>query len=143
MSTTNLYFISASNLSLSNATRLPSSLTVLKMDPSDIVVKPVGTVVNFTCTFTSPIPLDIEMHVRHSDSAMVYNHTDSQFASKINTAEGAERVLMVRIRNGLSTVVCSLYNKDRFQLAVITAVIISGATDYNIIIGSTKYMGSS
>lgn len=68
------------------------------------------------------------MHVRYGDSIM-YNDTDSQYVSIKNVEGGGERVLMVRIRNGLSTVVCSLYNKDRYLLGLISAVIISGATE--------------
>lgn len=77
------------------------------------------------------------MHVRHGDTT-VYNDTDNQYVSSVNFPGGAERVLMVRIRNGLSTVECSIYNKDRYLVGMITAVTIAGATDHNITIGTTN-----
>lgn len=124
--TKSVYFFSASNLSLPNSSSLVLSGTILKLTPTHSIVEPIGTVVNFTCSYVSAVPMEIDMHTVYADLSA--NHSEhSQCVSYVNFTGGAERVLMVRIQQQLSMVVCSLYNKHRYQLGQISTLIYAGA----------------
>lgn len=126
------YFLSASNLTAPNSSNVVLSGTILKLTPTNSVVEPVGTVVNFTCSYVSAVPMEIDMHTRHTDDAPTaddyYSVSDSQYGPYVNFTGGAERVLMVRIKRRLTMVVCSLYNKHRYQLGQISTLIYPGAS---------------
>lgn len=106
--------------------------TILKLTPTNSIAKPIGTIVNFTCSYVSATPMDIDMHTRYADLSVNDNSdSDSQYGSYVNTTGSAERVLMVRIKQQLLMVVCSLYNKHGYQLGQISTLIYPGAIAKN------------
>lgn len=130
-----LYFISANNISLQSQKSINLTETTIKLTPTNysIVGNVIGTQVNFTCSYTSAEPMEIEMHTL--DYTGNYNMVpDSQYGSYINSTMGAERVLMVKINRGLHMVVCSVYNKQRVQIGQISTVINTGAKSKQIIL---------
>jgi len=74
----------------------------------------------------------IVMDTRFTDLMENNNLTsDMEYGPYINFTGGAQRTLMVRIKEQLSIVVCSLYNEDHYQLGQISTLINAGALTKN------------
>lgn len=129
-----VFNISDGSLVLANPSSLDMSGTALKLTPTDVVVISVGTVVNFTCSYNSAIPMEIDMHTRpsSSDPSETDAFPDTWLGPYVNYTGGAKRTLVVRIRSQLAMVVCSLYDKlHKVQRGQISTWIKPGAIAKN------------
>ncbi|XP_050533162.1 basement membrane-specific heparan sulfate proteoglycan core protein-like isoform X14 [Daktulosphaira vitifoliae] len=106
-----------------------SSLTLisgieLKLIPTNTIVKPVGSIVNFTCSYKSATPMEIHIEERYADDVSNTVVLDNnQYGPYNNFTNGASRVVSVRIKSYLTMVICSIRNSDGLQLGQISTII--------------------
>lgn len=134
-----LYFISAYNNNSSNSNNLDISEITLKLTPSNSIIRPIDTIVNFTCSYNSSVPMEIDIRTYDIDLMKNNNSSDTEYGPYINFTGAAQRTLIVRVKQKLSMVVCSLYNQDLFQLGQISTLINPGAITKTISISSSNW----